>query len=264
LPREISHFVFIPSLDGTYDHDFILTTSKDRGVDIWRSPLAPVHVWSAQGELATASGASYRLAPDQSLLPEASNLDPWSLEIERISPAKAPQAHASELAASQLNDQSENAETWTKAAEDDSRVGRIPFPVTESGSGALSRQSSLSASRKLFASRQQSHTPTRQRSPPRGIQRPRQLALNDSKPRKPPDTRPLVVSGSLRASSSRPFGEMAKVMRTDISEIMKARVLCGYGVDSVSCEFVPCLVLLSPSQDDPQCASNFEISDPRS
>jgi hypothetical protein len=31
---------------------------------------------------------------------------------------------------------------------------------------------------------------------------------------------------------------MAKVMRTDISEIMKARVLCGYGVDSVSRELV--------------------------
>lgn len=181
------------------------------------------------------SGASYRLAPDQTLPPEASNLDPWSLEIERAPLASASESPDPKSAASHLDDPSKNTEMSSKAAEEDPpRMGRIPFPVTENGSDAVSRQSSLSATRKLFASRQGSHTPTGKRSPSRGTQRPRQLASGDNKPRKQLDTRPLVVSGSLRVSSSRPFGEMAKVMRTDISEIMKARALCGYGVDSVS------------------------------
>lgn len=86
LPREVTSFAFIPEIEGTNGHDFILSTSKDRGVDIWRSPILPIHAWSARGELAIATGVSYGLTPDNSLPSSVFNIDPWSLEIERAAP----------------------------------------------------------------------------------------------------------------------------------------------------------------------------------
>lgn len=212
-----------------------MNTSKDRGVDIWRSPLPPLHVWSARSELAVMSGATYRLTPDQSISSDISNIDPWSIEIERASPAH-PASHSPPvgLTSLQLDDPVQRAAAEASPRTEEPRIGRVPFPVVDSGSSTPNRQSSLSATRKLVPSRQESHTPTRRRSPSRSTQRPRHpMTHNDSRPHRAIETH-LAVSGSLKLSSPRPLGEMAKVMRTDISEVMRARVMCGYGVDSVN------------------------------
>lgn len=212
-----------------------MTTSRDRGVDIWRSPVQPLHVWSTRGELAIASGGTYRLAPDETLAAQVSNIDPWSIDIERASaPAPpSPRPLSVESTSLQLRDSLIAVETLSNQEEHDQpRIGRVPFPVTE---GPAQPPSSLSTTRKLFSSsRQQSHTPTRRRSPSRNTLRTRALdASVEGRSNRTTDQN-LAITGSLKLSSSRPLGEMAKVMRTDISEIMRARVLCGYGVDSVS------------------------------
>lgn len=218
-----------------------MTTSKDRGVDIWRSPLPALHIWSARGELAIASGATYRLAPDGTLASDVSNIDPWSIGIERASPAPPPRSPGLEAASLQLNDSLAAAEAVSNYEEPEvPRIGRVPFPMTENTNGTSHHPSSLSTTRKLFSSsRQGSHTPTRRRSPSRNTQRSRPPpSSNDGRVIRTMDSN-LIISGSLKVSSSRPLGEMAKVMRADISEVMRARVLCGYGVDSVRCVLIP-------------------------
>lgn len=248
----MTSFAFIPEVEGTNGHDFVLSTSRDRGVDIWRSPILPIHAWSARGELAIATGASYRLTPDDTLPTSVSNIDPWSLEIERAALHPIDHQHSVETNFDAFrphpsgDSQKKDNETETEDDDDDPpRIGRVPFPTKSDNKHlkASNRESSLSAQRKLFtlnrSGGQSDYTPTpsRPRSKSPQATKPKRHVPADPKPARIADSRhevAPVVTGSKKYRDTKPLSDMMKVMKGDISEVMRARVLCGYGVDSVS------------------------------
>ncbi|KAF8322197.1 hypothetical protein DL93DRAFT_1270336 [Clavulina sp. PMI_390] len=228
--RDFSTFAFVPPLEGTKNHDFILTESKDHGVDIWRALQHSIHVWSPRGELAVSGGATYRLTVDDSVADNISSVNPWSLDIERAAAPGSPSpSHSPDKKMSALNLHDSSPPNLRGNTEDDGpRIGRIPFPAVSAHPAPNQRQSSLT--RQLFSN---GPKPAKDRSPSRTAPRRLGPPADEPRPSRAAEGH-LVVTGSLRLKSSRMIGEMAKVMRGDISEVMKARTLCGYGVDSMT------------------------------
>lgn len=232
-----------------------MTTHKDHGVSIWRPASSSIHAWSSRGELVSDIGASFRLAPPDTSVAssEVSNTDPWSLAIKRRPPASRPSVGSISLTTTEgapsLSGYSVDPTNGGGSGDpdeeaDEPRIGRVPFPTAldrDKSYHLNQRPSSLSATRTttslVTSSRPGSRTPTRRVSPPRLTMRDRPkgpaAAPQLQEARSSKTTKPLQVSGSFRVEEPRLLGDLAKVMRGDISEITRARVLRGYGVDSV-------------------------------
>ena len=249
--QSLSSFTFAPSLDGTNGHAYILTVSKEGALDISRPTIAAHHTWSARGELALSTGTAYRSADDRILPSYMHNVDPWELDIEHSIPPT--------LAAPTVSDVATNPVSSEVNPEgDDDRKGRLPFPAVRDSTptSQYHRQSSLSASRSLNQHRTYSPSAMR-RFPltatamasltlksgrPRSVSAaPRNRNASRSKSKGPPaddegehGLLKSIISENHRSVTGKGHRDLAKVTREDISEVMRARVMAGYGLESVS------------------------------
>jgi hypothetical protein len=243
--QPLSSFTFAPNLDGTNGHAYILTVTKEGALDISRPTIAAHHAWSAGGELALSTGTAYRSTDDRILPSYMYNTDPWELDIEHFVPPAITQ---------EISD-SPGITTHSEIPPEgeDDRKGRLPFPVVRDSmpTSQPHRQSSLSASRHL--NQNYARSPSTMRRFPltpsatanlelrhaRSVSAARNASRSKSKGRLPEDEHDPGLLKSSAPENVRPVTrkghrELAKVMREDISEVMRARVMAGYGLESVS------------------------------
>ena len=267
--HQVVSFCFVPDVPGTNHLQHTLTLTKDGFLDVNRPPVPAVHCWSPRGEMTAAvgNGMSYRYRPDRSLPENASNEDPWQLMIEHSAAYSPP--NMSTVAASLPESQAYmqvpdivdiNVEPPSDRLREPRGVelpnnsgddpGRIPFPsLNDAFAANLTRTSSLSASREASEEKREKSPAailSRRRA---GMDRPEgPISARASRPNsRGPVSKKGIPGTSTPASTApvakvpKPLKDVHKAFQSDISEIMKARVLQGYGLDSVS---IPTIHLL--------------------
>jgi hypothetical protein len=328
MSRDVAFFTFIPSVvhpstsksahRPRRQEDFVLTTSKDRGVDIWRAAVQPLHVWSSSSALVVTAQISgtYRaslLSGDED--ETQFNVDPWKLNIEEapswttfsegiavreeiasslggVSGTVEPPTASDRMQAPPptIHDHSDAADGSSDPPLENpvsgilnspsAEISGIPFPSSEpvAASSPAARTSSLSATRVLpsvssipvpasdsraaTGSGGEGSTTARRRSslsrgreavgsgvgagrsrsaatvtpyhpdsslPPYGVPH-----ANHDHRRNHHQSHRVKISGSLHVAAPKTLYDMAKVMKEDVSGVMRTRALGGYGVDSVS------------------------------
>lgn len=202
-----------------------MTVARDGTIDISRSKDSAGHSWGARGELALSNGKTYRLSDDEWSPPKS---EPWEIRIDRAPPRPILPIQARTIALDEKEQEREK--------DKDERPGRPaerhPFPSIDILPSHIntpkSRTYSPSMMRKfpLGGRREESPAPSKELED-------RDRYLNRSTP---PDIDVSQTMADERREKKAPTpvrSPMERAMHDDISTLIKARVLIGYGLESV-------------------------------
>ncbi|KAF8332750.1 uncharacterized protein EI90DRAFT_698176 [Cantharellus anzutake] len=256
--HQVASFCFVPDIPGANHLQHTLVMTKDGFLDINRPPVPAVHCWSPRGELVAAvgNGSSYLYTPDRSLPEALSNIDPWQLTIEHSTTYSPPTGSGSAAPPQEVQGdtlETENTETIAepplespapaeKLGSTQTRPGYIPFPVLDDAlNSSLTATSSLSVSREASQDKREKSPAAITSRRYGGTDRPQGPASTrpSRQNSRGPASRKNILDTSVTPSMTpvqkipRPLKDVHKAFQYDISEIMRARVLQGYGLDSM-------------------------------